>query len=297
MKLKGIWALIKETFLGWHRDDASQLAAALAFYTVVSLAPTIIIVIAVSGLAFGKEEVQGQIVEKTTEWIGEIGAKLIQTLIASTSEHTPSIIATIVGVVTILLGATRLFVQLQSALNRIWGVKPKPGRGIKGIIRDRLLSFAILMGIGFLLLVLIVLSATLALLSKYFGYQLPTPVSVFPILDFIISTLLFATIYKVLPDVKIAWSNVWIGATVTSLLFTIGKFLIGLYLSRSGVASAYGAAGSLFVLLIWLYYSAQIFLLGAEFTQAYAEKYGSPIVPNRNAVRIIDYHTEQRESG
>ena len=198
-------------------------------------------------------------------------------------------------------GATGAFAQLQDALNTIWGVVPKPGRGVLGILQDRLFSFMLVIGIGFLLLVSLVLSAALAALGKFFGYLLPVPEAILHIVNFVLSfgviTLLFAMMYKILPDVKIGWSDVWIGAAMTALLFSVGKFLIGLYLGKSGVASAYGAAGSLVVILLWVYYSSQILLFGAEFTFVYANKYGSHIEPSDNAVLINKQIRAEAEQG
>jgi membrane protein len=213
-------------------------------------------------------------------------------MLQSTRQSGSNIAATLIGIVTLLLGATGVFVQLQDALNTIWEVAPKPGRGVLGMVKDRLLSFTMLLGIGFLLLVSLAVSAGLAALSSFLGDLLPGLFEVAKVLDFVISlgviTLLFAMIYKFLPDVKIRWGDVWVGAAVTSLLFTVGKFLIGLYLGYSSAASVYGAAGSLAVLLIWIYYTAQIVLLGAEFTQVYAKRYGSRIVPGADAVFTSD---------
>lgn len=279
MNAKTIWVLFKETFSEWSEDKASRLAAALAYYTVFSIAPLLIIAIAVAGLVFGQEAARGQLDNQIQGLVGQQSAELIQTMVESASKPTSGIIATVLAIATILFGASGLFGQLQEALNTIWEVEPKPGRGILGIIKDRFLSFTMVLGIGFLLLVSLVLSALLSALDTYLTDLLPGSIYLLQILNFVISfgviTLLFAMIYKILPDVKIAWSDVWIGAAVTSLLFALGKFLIGLYLGRSSAGSAYGAAGSLVILLLWIYYSAQILLFGAEFTQVYAKKYGS----------------------
>ena len=279
MNAKTIWLLLKETFSEWSEDKASRLAAALAYYTIFSIAPLLIIAIAVAGLAFGQEAARGQLDRQIQGLVGQQSAELIQTMVESASKPTSGIIATVIAIATILFGASGLFGQLQDALNTIWEVEPKPGRGILGIIKDRFLSFTMVLGIGFLLLVSLVLSALLSALDPYLTDLLPGSIYLLQILNFVISfgviTLLFAMIYKILPDVKIAWSDVWIGAAVTSLLFALGKFLIGLYLGNSSAGSAYGAAGSLVILLLWIYYSAQILLFGAEFTQVYAKKYGS----------------------
>ena len=279
MNARTIWTLLKETFSEWSEDKASRLAAALAYYTIFSLAPLLIIAIAVAGLVFGQEAAQGELVAQIQGLVGQEGAKLIETMIQSASKPTSGIIATAIAIATILFGASGLFGQLQDALNTIWEVKPKPERSILGMVKDRFLSFTMVLGIGFLLLVSLIISAVLSALNPYLTDLLPGSIYLIQILNVVISfgviTLLFAMIYKVLPDVKIAWGDVWIGAAVTSLLFTLGKFLIGLYLGNSSAGSAYGAAGSLVVLLLWVYYSAQILLFGAEFTQVYAKRRGS----------------------
>jgi membrane protein len=280
--LKTVWLLIKETFIGWHRDDASQLAAALAFYAVLSFAPTAVIVVAISGLVFGREAARGELASKMQEWIDPRSAEFIQDAIASAGEASSGIIAALISLITILFGSTRLFAQLQAALNKVWGVQLKPGRGVKGIIHNRLLSFIMVLGFGFFVLCFLLATTLLPAMSHF----LSNLQVVNFLVSFVVTTLLFAMIYKILPDVRIAWRDVWIGSAVTSLLFTLGKFLIGLYIGFSNIGSAYGAAASLFVLLIWVYYSAQVFLLGAEFTEVYATRCGSAMTPGRHAIRI-----------
>lgn len=290
MNLKSLWTLVKRSFSDWMEDKAPRLAAALAYYTVFSIAPLLIIVIAIAGLVFGPAEVQREVVAQVESLIGETGAAAVEGMLGSASDPESGIFAAIAGAVTLVLGASGLFGQLQDALNTIWEVAPRPDRGIWGTIQDRFLSFTMVLGVGFLLLVSLVISAALAGLERYLGGILPE--AILQIVNFIISflviMLLFAMIYKVLPDVEIAWRDVWLGAAITSLLFTIGKLLIGLYLGHSSVASAYGAAGSLAVILIWVYYSAQILLLGAEFTQVYANLYGSGVRPDEDAVRLTE---------
>ncbi len=284
LKPSNILGLLKDTFADWNADKAPQLAAALAYYTVFSLAPLLIIVIAIAGLAFGQEAAQNQVVGQLRGLVGEQGGETIQEMIKSASKPADGILATIIGVVTLLFGAAGAFGQMKATLNTIWNVPPRPVSGIKGIIlaiKSQLISLAMVLGIGFLLLVSLILSAGISAVSNFMGERLPLPPIVWQIIDFVVSfgiiTLLFAAIYKVLPDADIAWSDVWIGAAITSLLFVIGKILIGLYLGHSSVASSYGAAGSLVVLLLWIYYSAQILFFGAEFTQVYANRYGSRI--------------------
>ena len=291
-KLRLVFDLLKMTFNEWNEDKAPRLAAALAYYTAFSIAPLLVIVIAVAGLAFGREAARGQIVDQIGGQIGIETAEIIQTMIENTNDEDTGIIATVIGVVTVILGAAGFFGQLQDALNTVWEVAPKSGGGIIGMLKARFLSFTMVLGIGFLLIVSLLASASLSYVSNFVVGVLPAAEFLAQVLNFIISflviTLLFAMIYKVLPDVVIAWKDVWIGAAITALLFTIGKFLLGLYLGSSSISSTYGAAGSLVVLLVWVYYSAQILLFGAEFTQVYARLYGSRIVPSENAVFITE---------
>jgi membrane protein len=284
LKPANLFALLRNTLADWNADRAPQLAAALAYYTVFSMAPLLIVVIAITGLAFGHEAAQNQIVSQLQGMVGTEGAKTLQDMIQNANKPAQGILATVIGLVTLLLGAAGAFGQMKAALNIIWNVPVSSAGGIKGIlvnIKTTLISLTMVLGIGFLLLVSLVLSAILAALSNFVGDRLPLPPVVWHVIDFVVSfgiiTLLFAAIYKVLPDANIAWNDVWIGAAMTSLLFVVGKILIGLYLGHSTVASSYGAAGSLVVLLLWIYYSAQILFFGAEFTQVYANRYGSHI--------------------
>jgi membrane protein len=292
MNVKRIVELFKKTFQEWQEDKASRLAAALAYYTAFSIAPLFVIAIAIAALVFGEEAAQGKIFWQLRDLVGQDAAKAIQSLLVSSSKPAEGTIATIISVALLFFGASNVFSQLQDALNTIWEVAPKPGIGVKGIVKTRILSFGIVLGIGFLLLVSLILSAVLAGLGNYFGELMPGLQVLWTILNFGLSfgviTLLFALMFKFLPDAKIAWSDVWIGALLTALLFTIGKSLIGLYLGNSGVGSTYGAAGSFVVLLLWVNYSAQILFFGAEFTQVYANKYGSRIIPKKNAVPLTE---------
>jgi len=292
MNVKAGFDMIKESFKGWKEDGALDLGAALAYYTIFSLAPLLLIVTAVAGLVWGREAVQGQLVSQIQGVVGQQGAEAIQTMIANAGKHgSGGVLATIIGLVTILFGATGVFVQLQSAMDRVWNVEPRPGKGLWGFIRTRLLSFGMVLGIGFLLLVSLVVTTAVTAVGAWMLGLMPGAKVLVEGLTFVVAfgliTLLFAMIFKVLPDVKIAWRDVWVGAVVTALLFTIGKFLIGLYLAKSSVASTYGAAGSLVVLLLWIYYSSQILFLGAEFTQVYATRYGSQIKPSKHAVPVV----------
>lgn len=292
MNLRAIWELFQETFKEWNEDKASRLAAALAYYTIFSLAPLLIIVIAVAGAVFGEEAARGEIVGQMRGLVGPQGAEFIQTAIQNASQPKAGTIASLISIVVLLVGATGVFSQLQDALNTIWEVQPKPGLAVKKMVRDRVTSFAMILGIGFLLLVSLVVSSALAALVSYFHNFLPGVDFAWRLVNFILSfgvtTLLFGLIFKVLPDVEITWSDVSIGAIITSLLFSIGRFLLGQYLGNNTFGSTYGAAGSLVVILAWVYYAAQILFFGAEFTQVYARKYGSQIVPTKNAIPLTE---------
>ena len=284
---KALVSLLKESASEWSADKASRLSAALSYYTIFSIAPLLVIAIAVAGLVFGQEAASNQIYGQIRGFVGDSGAQAIQGMVESAGKTGAGIVATVVGVATLLLGASGAIGQLQDALNTIWEVKPKPGQGIKGFIRTRLLSFSMVLVIAFMLLVSLVMSAALAGFGHYLERVLPIPPAALQALNiavsFLVVSLLFSLIFKVLPDVKIAWRDVWIGGMVTALLFTLGKFLIGLYLGRSSATSVFGAAGSLVVILIWIYYSSQILFFGAEFTQVYANRFGSHLRPAPNA--------------
>lgn len=291
MKLKDIFNLLKQTVAEWGEDNVPLLAAALAYYTVFSLAPLLLIAIAIAGAIFGEEAARGEVLVQLQGLVGQQGAEAIQTMIANANKPgSGGTIATITGVIFLLFGASGVFGQLQTALNTIWEVKPKPGQGVRSFLQARFLSFAMVLVIGFLLLVSLVLSAVLSGIAQLFNSFVPDFVIVGQILNFVISfaviTLLIAAIYKFLPDVTVPWRNLWVGAGVTALLFNIGKFLLGLYIGGAGVGSAYGAAGSFVVLLTWVFYSAQILLFGAEFTQVYSKFRGTPIEPSKHAVRV-----------
>jgi membrane protein len=283
------WHLIKAAVSSWVDDFAPSMGAALSYYTVFSLAPMLLIVIGVAGLIFGAEAARGEIVTQLRGLMGEQGAVAVEELLKSASDPGKGVIATIVGFVTLLVGATAVFAELQSSLDRIWRTPAPPNEsGIWGIIRTRILSFGLILGLGFLMIVSLVLSAALAALGNWWGSYLGNWELVLQALNFAVSfgvvTVVFAAIYKFMPHATIAWKNVWVGAIVTALLFTIGKFLIGLYIGKSGVASGFGAAGSFAVLLVWVYYSAQIFLLGAEFTWVYSHRNDPP--PNAAPVPV-----------
>lgn len=291
LKVGEVLSLLKETFREWREDKASRLAAALAYYTVLSLAPLLIIVVAFVGFFYGSEEAQAEIAAQATEALGERGAEAVTDMLASASGPGAGIVATLIGVATLLLGATGVFGQLQAALNQIWDVEEKKGGGIGGLLRSRLLSFGMILGIGFLLLVSLVLSAAVGALTNFFAENLPVPSFVLALSDFALSfllvSLLFALMYRLLPDAEVAWGDVWVGALFTAFLFAAGKLALGFYLGNSAVGSAYGAAGSLVVVLVWVYYSAQILLFGAEFTQVYANRHGSRIVPTEDSEKAV----------
>jgi len=291
MNPRAWWGLLKDTGRAWMEDKVPRLAAALAFYTILSAAPLLVIVLAIAGLAFHEDQkVRELVVGQLTNLLGDQGGEAIRTMIEHASRPGSSILAMVDGVALLLVGASGVFAELQGSLNTIWGVAPKPGRGIRGVIRDRFLSLVMVFGTCFLLLVTLVISAVLAALTDFVGLAEVGVVG--EVVDFGVSllvvTLLFAMIYKLLPDVRITWRDVWIGALATAFLFTVGELLIGLYLGRTSVGSAYGAAGSLVVFVIWVYYSGQILLLGAEFTKVYANRFGSHIQPAENAVPVTD---------
>lgn len=290
MSFKTLFSLLKETFQEWQEDNASLLASSLAYYTIFSLAPLLILIIAIVGAIFGEEAARGEIVSQIRGLVGVEGAKVIETAIANSAQPETSRWASFISVVVLFFGASGVFGQLQEALNTIWNVKAKPGLNITNLIKKRILSFTAVIGIGFLLLVSLVINAALSALNHYLSGFLPGGDFVWQFVNFASSfavvAFLFALMYKFLPDVHIAWRDVTVGAIITALLFTIGKSLLGAYLGSGSFGSTYGAAGSLVVILLWVYYSAQILFFGAEFTQIFAKRYGSQIVPNDYAVKI-----------
>lgn len=283
-----LWPLFEQAYGDWSEHKASRLAAALAFYTALSLAPLLVIVVAVLSLVFGDDAARGQIVAQFQGLLGPQGASAVQSVLASSRGTGSGVVATIIGTLVLLVGASGVFGELQGALDTIWNVKPRPGQGLRGFMKERFFSFTMVMGVAFLLLVSLVVTAALSAMGKFFGAHLGLlPVlwqMVNLVVSFAVTTGIFALIFNVVPDVRVPWRDVWIGAVFTAALFTLGKYLIGLYLGRSSATSAYGAAGSLVAILIWVYYSAQILFFGAELTQAYAKRRGARIVPMRNAV-------------
>jgi membrane protein len=295
--MREIWSLLGATVRDWYEDRAQRLGAALAYYTIFALAPGLIIVIAVAGLLLGRDA-EVQIVGQIRELIGEQGAIAIEATIRSARTETLGVTGTALALIPLVFGLWGVFGELQDGLNTIWGVAPRPGRRMIHIVKERFWSFAMVVGIGFVLLVSLVMSAWLVAVGTYFGQLLPAPAAALEALNFVISfaviTILFAMTFKLLPAVTIAWRDVWLGAAVTSLLFTVGKFAIGFYLGKSAVASAYGAAGSLVIIVVWVYYSAQILLFGAEFTKVWTKRRGSGFVPAITAVPVTEEaRTEQ----
>ncbi len=287
-----VFSLLKQTFQEWLEDKAPQLGAALAYYTVFSLAPLILVLLAIVGVIF-RDDAAGawnKITQQMSYFLDPNALQVVQNIAEKASQPGKSTIATIIGVALALFGASGVFGQLQDALNTIWGVKAKPSRGIWGFLRTRFLSFAMVAGICFLLLVSLAIEALLKGFSHYVQSVLPGGIvialTVYLIFDFAVVVLLFAMIFKFLPDVKIQWRDVWIGAVMTAILFGLGKWLLGFYLGSGAASSAYGAASSLITLLLWVYYSSQILLFGAEFTQVHAARAGREFKPSEYAVRV-----------
>ena len=279
--IKVVWTLLKESYLAWLQDNAPSMGAALAFYAILSLAPVLIVATAVAGLGFWQKTAEAEVFRHIQALAGETGARVFQDAILNANRPALGAIASTIAVGTMLVGASGAFVELQNSLNSIWRAKRKPGSILLDAIRQRFLSFSLVLGTGALLLFSLVSSAALAAAEKAMGHLLAWPIFFWKSVDFIfwcgVITVLLAAIFRLLPDTKVAWSDVWIGAAVASLLFTIGKVLIGLYLAGSAAGSAYGAVSAPLVLLVWIYYSAQIVLFGAEMTHVSATKHGSRI--------------------
>jgi membrane protein len=292
----------KETVRQWLEDKAPQLGAALAYYTVFSLAPLILVLLAVLGLVFRNDPAGAwqKMTHQLSYFLDRSAIDVIQGIAQKASQPDKGILATVIGVALALFGASGVFGQLQDALNTIWGVKAKPGAGIWGFLRSRFLSFAMVGGVCFLLLVSMTVESLLKGFSSYVQAHLPggfaLALTAYSLFDLAVVTFLLALIFKFLPDAKIRWRDVWIGAVITALLFALGKWALGLYLGSGSAASAYGAASSLITLLLWVYYSSQILLLGAEFTQVYADYFGSAVEPDAHAVRVETKRVEQPAS-
>jgi membrane protein len=280
MRIRHLWPVAKQAVSSWVDDHAASMGAALAYYTAFSLAPLLLIVVAIAGMVFGPDAARGEIYGQLRGLMGDQAAQAVQALLQSANRLQESKAATAIGAVLLLIGATSVFGELQGDLDRIWHAPARKRQsGIWEMLRTRLLSFGLILGLGFLMIVSLIFSAAVSVLSEWWnpifaGWGVLAHAVNF-IISFGLTTAMFAMIYKIMPSVKIDWQDVWVGSAVTALLFTIGKTLIALYLGKSSVASPFGAAGSLAVVLVWVYYSAQIFLLGAEFTWAYAHRYGS----------------------
>jgi membrane protein len=281
--LRPVWDLLSETYQAWRRDNAPTLGAALAFYTTFSMAPLLIIVIAIFGVILGKTTVQVEILRRAQDLIGAQGAGAVRTMIEAAYRPGTGLAATLIGILVILIGSTSALVMLKHALNLMWGARPNPKAPVWNLIKERLMSFVMILVIGLLLALSLLLSLILSFLTGFIQDLVSVPVFFIQLADvvfsFLLITLLFATVYKVLPDVDIAWTDVWVGSAFTAILFALGKFLFGMYLARSTISSAYGAASSLAIILMWVYYSAQIFFIGAELTRVYANRYGSHVKP------------------
>ena len=285
-------ALLLESFEEWNRHKGPRLGASLAFYTLLSLTPLLLVVVSIAGLAFGRQAAQSQLIWQIQDLAGAQGAKAIQALLEGAHNITHGILATVLGIVTLLFGASGVLVELRDALNTVWEIPPRQRSGLQSIlqvIKERLFSFALVLAIGFLLLVSLVLNAWIAALGAFAARLLPASETILQVgstlFSFVVITGLFCAIYRIMPDARIEWRDVVLGAAVTSVLFTVGKLLIGLYLGKASFASTYGAAASIVVFIVWVYYSAQIFFLGAEFTKVFANRYGSQ--PVRHAEGMV----------
>ncbi len=289
ISFKGMWEVLKSSFTGFDDDKVTKLSGSLAYYTVFSMGPLLIVIISLCGLFLGREAVEGKIYGQLAGFVGSDTAAQLQQIIKNASLAGKSKIAAIIGGAILLIGSTTVFAEIQDSINSIWGLKPKPKRGWVKLLQNRFLSFSVIIGLGFLLLVSLGISSIIDIFSGFLSNRFPeTTLVVFYIINLLITlsvtTVIFAAIFKVLPDASIKWKDVFAGAVATAILFMLGKFGISFYISKSSVGSTYGAAGSLVVLLLWVYYSALILYFGAEFTKAYAIKYGSNIYPNQYAV-------------
>ncbi|HKP53197.1 MAG TPA: YihY/virulence factor BrkB family protein [Chloroflexia bacterium] len=287
MGAKAVLGLVKDAFSDFGEDKAERLGAALAYYTIFSLGPLLVVLIAISGLVFGEAAAEGQVVDRIQGFLGADGAKTVQDMIKSASAPTAGIIATVLGSITLLLGALGILAQLKGALNTIWEVEPKKGGSFLGNLKDTLLSFLMVGAAGLLLLLSLIANSVLANMSGYLSDKLPLGPLFWQLVNYAITLLVvtpvFAAIFKFLPDVKVRWKDVWFGAFVTAFLFMVGQVAIGIYMGLTKVGTAFGAASSLVVILVWIYFSAQILFFGAELTQVYSAKYGSRRVPEEGA--------------
>ncbi|HWG92092.1 MAG TPA: YihY/virulence factor BrkB family protein [Candidatus Thermoplasmatota archaeon] len=305
LNAKAFGGLLKDAFRDFKEDKAQRLGAALAYYSIFSVGPLLLITVAIVGLFFGEASARQEIVGTFDRVIGPTGAEALNGLMESASRPRAGILATIIGFLTLIVGAMGVVHQLKDAMNTVWEVELKERKGIKakakGLAKDYAWPFALVLAVGFLLLVSLVMSSALSVVGKFLGNNLPGGAAVWLVVNFLLSlaviTLLFAIMFKALPDAEVAWKDVWLGAIFTAVLFTVGQFLVGIYLGRSSTVSAYGATSSLVVFLVWVYYSAQIFLFGAELTQAYANRYGSKVQPDEDAVPVTEEARRQRGEG
>lgn len=286
--IKGLYEILRDSFINFNKDKCLKFSAALAYYTIFSIAPMLIIIIYLVGLFYGQEAIQGEIYNQINELVGKEAAFQIQEIIKNSAKSKSGMVATTIGLVTLFIGATGVFSEIQDSINTIWGLKPKPQKGLLTFIINRLLSFSMVVSLGFLLLVSLVINALLgALNSKLHQFFPEITIYVFQVINLVLTfgvvTFLFAIIYKMLPDAVIKWKDVWVGSMTTAVLFIGGKSAIGYYLGQSDVGSTFGAAGSIIIILIWVNYSSVILYFGAEFTQCYAMKWGSRIYPNKYA--------------
>jgi len=289
--LNAIFELLKETFSSFSENKVMKLSASLAYYTIFSMGPLLIVIISLCGLLFSKQAVEGKLYAILKNFVGSDTAFSLQTMIERVGKDDQSFIAGIIGFVVLMLGATSIFSEIQDSINIIWGIQAKPKKNWIKYLQNRFLSFSVIVSLGFLLLITLLISSLIEMVSNNLSLYFPnTTIIVFYVINLLltifISTLIFGTIFKVLPDARIKWKDIFAGALVTSVLFLIGKFAISFYISHTDVGSAFGAAGSLVVLLVWAYYSSVILYLGAEFTKAYASKYGGEIHPNNYAVKV-----------
>lgn len=289
-QLKEAYELLRDTIAEWSQDRVPRMGAALACYSAFSVAPLVLLVIAVASRVFSEDQVEQAVRGELQQTFGEPVANAVSEIMRNAAHTESATTATVVGIVILLFGASGVFGELQDSLNSIWKVQPKPGRAWLTVIRERFFSFTMVLGTGFLLLVSLIITTALSVLGAYFTHLLPGGAGLWHAVNWVVSfafiTCVFALIFKEVPDVKVAWRDVWVGATLTALLFTLGNYALGMYLGLASTTSAYGAAGSLVAFLLWVYYSAQILLFGAEFTRVYARKRGDRAPPADNAVKL-----------
>lgn len=300
LSLKGLWQVLKESFEGFGNDQVPKLSGSLAYYTIFSMGPLLIVIIYLCSVFFGREAIEGSIYNQIQSFVGEDTARQMEQIIKNAYLDNKNSFAAIIGIITLLIGATTVFADIQGSINTIWQLKPKPQKGIWRLIKTRLLSFSVIVSLGFILLVSLAITGLIEGLSGRLQNAFPdVAVAIFYavnlLISLIVTTILFSLIFKVLPDAHIRWKDVMAGALTTAVLFMVGKFAISLYISKSNIGSTYGTAGSLVILLLWVYYSAFILYFGAEFTRAYALKFGEEIKPNEFSVstKVIEIETEE----